>query len=49
MCFGNRRLLATNNIELSPRIEKDLIELEFQGKTVLILTIDGQLALTVTL
>jgi Cu+-exporting ATPase len=41
--FGNRKLLKANNIHIEP-IEDKLTKLEEQGKTVMLLAVDGKIA-----
>lgn len=41
--FGNRKLMTSNNIDIAS-VEEKLAELEKQGKTVMLLAVDGQIA-----
>ncbi len=42
--IGNRKLMAERGVELSDRVEADLNRLEGQGKTTVLIALDGELA-----
>jgi Cu+-exporting ATPase len=42
--FGNRRLIRANGIEIAAHVEEELARLEKQGKTAMILAVNGEIA-----